>query len=178
MARFKYADTVAPHVVPRPLKWNDATCRLRVLHQLVTCLGDQARAWRVEREVFMYALAFASSRTAYVHKAVQVLHLLEHQRAAVDAAVPDGDLTALPWMEEQDVHGTSATAACWGRCREKWNTLHVLQGLQLEVPHDLRGGMQCRKCGSHDLNVEMRQTRSADEGMTAFITCAGCGHRW
>lgn len=174
MARFKYADAVAPHVAATTPKWNDAASRLRVLHQLQACLG-LADAWRVEREVFLYALAFASSRTAYVHKAVQVLYLLEHQRAAVDAV---GDVTALPWMEEQDVHGTSATAACWERCREKWDTLHVLQGLQLEVPHDLRGGMQCRKCGSHDLNVEMRQTRSADEGMTAFVTCAGCGHKW
>ena len=34
---------------------------------------------------------------------------------------------------------------------------------------------KCRKCGYDKAHLETRQTRSADEGMTHFITCLKCG---
>lgn len=33
----------------------------------------------------------------------------------------------------------------------------------------------CKKCGSKNVKVTQRQTRSADEGMTEFISCIVCG---
>lgn len=38
--------------------------------------------------------------------------------------------------------------------------------------------MRCRACGSTDINVQQRQTRSADESMTVFCTCCDCGKRF
>ena len=37
---------------------------------------------------------------------------------------------------------------------------------------------RCRKCGSTDVEWHQRQTRSADEGITTFCMCRGCGKRW
>lgn len=37
---------------------------------------------------------------------------------------------------------------------------------------------RCGKCGSTDVNVEARQVRSGDEGMSVFATCRKCGHNW
>ena len=34
---------------------------------------------------------------------------------------------------------------------------------------------KCRRCGYDKAHLETRQTRSADEGMTHFITCLRCG---
>ena len=34
---------------------------------------------------------------------------------------------------------------------------------------------KCQKCGYDKAHLETRQTRSADEGMTHFITCLRCG---
>ncbi len=34
---------------------------------------------------------------------------------------------------------------------------------------------KCSKCGYDKAHLETRQTRSADEGMTHFITCLKCG---
>ena len=34
---------------------------------------------------------------------------------------------------------------------------------------------KCSKCGYDKAHLETRQTRSADEGMTHFITCLRCG---
>jgi len=36
----------------------------------------------------------------------------------------------------------------------------------------------CRKCRSTQVAVVLRQTRSADEGMSGFATCRSCGSRW
>ena len=38
-------------------------------------------------------------------------------------------------------------------------------------------GLLCAKCQTKSAVVEMLQTRSADEGMTAFLVCQKCGHR-
>ena len=37
---------------------------------------------------------------------------------------------------------------------------------------------QCPKCAQRKTTYTQVQTRSADEGMTSFITCAACKHRW
>lgn len=37
---------------------------------------------------------------------------------------------------------------------------------------------KCKKCKKRDVSIEMFQTRSADEPMTAFITCNNCGFHW
>ena len=37
---------------------------------------------------------------------------------------------------------------------------------------------RCSKCKSTDISVVMRQTRSADEGASAFFTCNSCGNKW
>jgi DNA-directed RNA polymerase subunit M/transcription elongation factor TFIIS len=38
--------------------------------------------------------------------------------------------------------------------------------------------VKCNKCGSIDVSILLRQTRSADEGMSSFATCQNCGSRW
>ena len=43
---------------------------------------------------------------------------------------------------------------------------------------DNDGIFQCRKCKSKKTTYYSLQTRSADEPMTNFITCLGCGNRW
>jgi DNA-directed RNA polymerase subunit M/transcription elongation factor TFIIS len=38
--------------------------------------------------------------------------------------------------------------------------------------------MRCRRCKGSDISFSQLQTRSADEGMTAYYTCDHCGKRW
>lgn len=40
------------------------------------------------------------------------------------------------------------------------------------------GFMRCGKCKSTEVDVEQKQTRSADEPMTLFALCTNCGARW
>lgn len=45
-------------------------------------------------------------------------------------------------------------------------------------PEVREGVLQCKLCGGKKTLYYQMQTRSADEGMTTFYTCAGCGNRW
>jgi DNA-directed RNA polymerase subunit M/transcription elongation factor TFIIS len=40
------------------------------------------------------------------------------------------------------------------------------------------GQFKCGKCKSKKTTYYQMQTRSADEPMTTFVTCTGCGNRW
>jgi DNA-directed RNA polymerase subunit M/transcription elongation factor TFIIS len=40
------------------------------------------------------------------------------------------------------------------------------------------GILKCGKCKSLKTTYYQLQTRSADEPMTTFVTCKGCGHKW
>ncbi len=37
---------------------------------------------------------------------------------------------------------------------------------------------ECRKCKQRKCHIWQQQTRSADEPMTTFVTCAVCGNHW
>jgi DNA-directed RNA polymerase subunit M/transcription elongation factor TFIIS len=40
------------------------------------------------------------------------------------------------------------------------------------------GVLQCKKCKSRRVLTITQQTRSADEGSTAFAFCSECSHTW
>lgn len=39
-------------------------------------------------------------------------------------------------------------------------------------------GLKCKRCGSDQINVVSRQTRSSDEATSKFYTCLNCGNKW
>jgi transcription elongation factor S-II len=43
---------------------------------------------------------------------------------------------------------------------------------------DYEGLFKCGKCKSAKTDYYQLQTRSADEPMTTYVTCRGCGNRW
>ena len=43
---------------------------------------------------------------------------------------------------------------------------------------DTPSSLRCRRCGSVELMVEQKQTRSADEGMSVYCVCGTCNNRW
>ena len=43
---------------------------------------------------------------------------------------------------------------------------------------DCESMVQCKRCKSSVIDMENRQIRAADEGMTTFFCCRLCGSRW
>jgi DNA-directed RNA polymerase subunit M/transcription elongation factor TFIIS len=49
----------------------------------------------------------------------------------------------------------------------------------VETPLEIEEGVvECEKCGSKKTFSYQRQTRSADEGFTLFVTCTVCKTSW
>ena len=47
-----------------------------------------------------------------------------------------------------------------------------------KLSEDYEGMLKCGKCKGKKTTYYQMQTRSADEPMTTFVTCHGCGHKW
>ena len=69
--------------------------------------------------------------------------------------------------------------------QEKWEeTFFSQQNLARKIlsgktPNTAQIGIfSCPSCKSFDVDTEQKQTRSADEPMTVFCTCNGCGKRF
>ena len=145
------------------------TCLPSAVVQVRTrCLREFAKtlslkeAWELERDLFLWSVENKGTDgyLIYTFRAVTLLdQLAKHGKASLHGR----ELSGQP-------SGCNASHA--------QRTLSRLQQVTLKVPDDVQGGMRCFKCGSIDLLVEMHQTRAADEGMTQFVTCKGCGHKW
>lgn len=137
--------------------------RTRCLREFAKSLPMQ-EAWRLERDLFVWSVenTWEEGYLTYSFRAVTLLdQLAKHGQASL--------------------HGKDLSAAATttiGEGNHAQATLARLQQVTLTVPKDIQGGMRCFKCGSIDLLVEMHQTRAADEGMTQFVTCKGCGSKW
>jgi transcription elongation factor S-II len=59
--------------------------------------------------------------------------------------------------------------------KEKIETDKNKYDVKLEATTDT---YTCRNCKSNKCHTMQLQTRSADEPMTIFVTCLGCGKRW
>lgn len=58
------------------------------------------------------------------------------------------------------------------------NKIEIERHRTINPPHVEEGVHQCKKCKSRKTYSYQLQTRSADEPMTNFVTCADCGNRW
>ncbi len=54
------------------------------------------------------------------------------------------------------------------------NTAEIMKWKEENLRSTIKD-FKCRKCGYNKAQLETRQTRSADEGMTHFIICLRCG---
>lgn len=65
-----------------------------------------------------------------------------------------------------------------------WNSVffekyHKRRDQQRDVKIEVKDGdFKCKRCGGNKCVYYQQQTRSADEGMTTFVTCTTCNNRW
>ncbi|MFX1236486.1 MAG: RPA12/RPB9/RPC11 RNA polymerase family protein [Promethearchaeota archaeon] len=60
------------------------------------------------------------------------------------------------------------------RMEEISSTVEIMNWKEKNLKSTIKN-FRCRRCGYDKAHLETKQTRSADEGMTHFITCLRCG---
>lgn len=124
----------------------------------------------MERAVY---LKHRHSGTSYVDAIVELLHILIYKPEICKydpgemVNMPPNELmegTYLQRVRDQiDGHET----------RFKLMLSEKFEELERET-RDKDQLVQCRKCNSTNVILDMRQVRSADESMTAFVSCLNC----
>jgi transcription elongation factor S-II len=66
---------------------------------------------------------------------------------------------------------------------EKWEELIKAKSIRDKNKFEQKAeamtdSFTCRKCKSKECTYTQAQTRSADEGITTFVSCTNCGNRW
>ena len=126
------------------------------------------------------ASIFDTHRTdgcAYTHRCTQIVHVLTHGIGVWELAPLQLVQTkAMDLLQGTMIHKISQQLE--GH-EEKFKLMlqDRFEDLQkaTEGQDDL---ITCHKCKSSNVIYNMRQTRSADEGMSAFLCCLKCGANW
>lgn len=150
--------------------------------KFLSIIGEEVLAKNVERAVYNRTVRLYATRPndekgfrwMYAHK------FMEMKRALVE-----GSLKARLVSKEvkcKDLVGMSADLLWPEGPYAKALKEHKDMELQLEQikskDDEYEGVFMCKKCKSKKTEYHQMQTRSADEPMTTFVTCKGCGNRW
>lgn len=114
----------------------------------------------------------------YSEKILALASALQVHAELAAPGTPATQLLALASLPESEL-APNAPINKWAaaqREREKKQAAMLAAAEQEDAMED--SAFKCEKCG-HNVKIVQAQTRSADEGMTIFITCKNekCGHR-
>lgn len=159
----------------------DPLYRYRYIQSIAKALNGQTDsiqyAERIDKRLML--LCHRNSE-AYMDKITQLLfnlkarpHLgLEYSPevlVSLDDVTLDNASPALLLRESRQMREKSAQAL-----------LDILTSMEPRDITDSRSSIRCGQCKSYDIDIETKQTRSADEPMTVFCTCRNpaCGASW
>lgn len=77
----------------------------------------------------------------------------------------------LPFMNPENVHPT-----VWGPSVER--LMKKYENAYEQREEAMTEMFTCAKCKKNKCSFYEKQIRSGDEGMTLFIRCVNCGHKW
>ena len=81
---------------------------------------------------------------------------------------------AIKPLEENDESYKLKTTIEHSLREEITSTVDIIEWKEKNLKSTIKN-FKCRRCGYDKAQLETRQTRSADEGMTHFIICLRCG---
>jgi DNA-directed RNA polymerase subunit M/transcription elongation factor TFIIS len=141
--------------------WENRAFKWRYKHKVIHLLEELGRAPVVEA-----GLEVVDDRVNLQLKLVpQLLHRIQRKELDVKGLAkcpPD-----LLWP-----------GGPYGRSMLKLRTQDMEMESAKTNDEDYSGMFTCGRCKSKRTTFYLLQTRSADEPMTAFISCMGCGNKW
>jgi len=116
----------------------------------------------------------ALAQYAYGRQACRLLAALQTPRVPAHAADKD-PLLFLDRLDSDALQGRPHEAFLANEAMEQ---ARVAAAVAESKAAKAGGFLKCRKCASSDVDTDAKQLRSADEPMTVFASCNGCGSRW
>lgn len=147
-----------------------ASVRIKSLRMLSEVHND----WNKVREIEAVAHAISESCSAYTDCMQRIVFNLHQNpslrdRQADIVLLSDEDMSRGTIIEEIQRENEESRTRFDQIVQEKYELVNRAA---------CRTTLRCRRCGSGDVQCEQKQTRSADEAMTVFVTCSKCNNRW
>jgi len=176
--------------------------------KLAAIFGDGAAIRNAEKSIYNWAVSTTrnyndvaswenrSFRWRYKHKLFHLMTEMDRSPVvAVELDVVDGRVNLKMKMVPQLVSRLRAKQlemrklaqyppdvlwpeGPWARATMKLKERELAIERAKAEEKDYEGQFKCGKCKSVKTTYYQLQTRSADEPMTTFVTCKGCGNRW
>lgn len=161
------------------------TSHRKEVYQKFSVIFNEKDGLELEHHIFNYSIAEAIKRevmikwedrlfrSIYINKAIFIYANLQRNDQTYLKKFKKSKLKIIDLIDlkREDI------------CPEKWTDI-INKNLKKEEvlfenkAHTMSTQFKCGKCKKRDVSIEMFQTRSADEPMTAFITCNNCGLFW
>ena len=147
--------------------------RVPVLAELMRLVPGR---YAVQAEQVM-VVAAEGDPYAYSEMTSATIARLRANAAWISAHVPAGEVHERPWRELCTGLQVMADEEA---DKQRASDFRALLAQNVDSVRAVTKGeaVVCRKCGSSEVAVVLRQTRSADEGMSGFASCRRCGKRW
>ena len=153
---------------------------------LMPILNNESNCLNLEKGVFNWALKEAAFRKVVKkwdnqyfvelyksHLRSVYFNLKNNPNLVASIGIEEGQLKPheIAFMTHQDMMPERWTILLAKKAKEDANRYEV----NVQAATD---SFTCRKCKSKRCTYTQAQTRSADEGITTFVTCLDCGARW
>ena len=150
----------------------DPITRLNTIHMIMDVNRIE---WGIAEELEAGINRFSTAQD-YTNKATKLAYniccnreLLNDYSPSELASLPDALMASSILKQIQQEESDRATAIIQ-MLKEKYDNVNST---------DIKSTtLKCMNCGSADISWQQKQTRGADEAMTIFCTCMGCGMRW
>jgi DNA-directed RNA polymerase subunit M/transcription elongation factor TFIIS len=142
------------------------------------CFGLNKDADILEKAIYDYCTIYIKLNNinagyfepTYKTKLNEILRCLNSENTFLINALLKNEITIedLPYIKPQTLY------------KKQWDkTVTRLEHIEFKKNNmATTDSYECRKCKQRKCHLHQLQTRSADEPMTTFVTCAVCGNKW
>ena len=163
--------------------------RINNIELFNTLLDNELLSKKIENSIYNYTKQISKDRnilplwhnkefkSIYTNKSISLYSNIDNESYINNTMLKNKinqnkfDINKIAFMSNQQIFPSH-----WKKFLDERNKREKL--MYEDVPEAMTDQFKCSRCKQRKCTYYELQTRSADEGMTTFITCLTCGNRW